>query len=140
MEPSDEPPKSRRFYWFAYCFIYLASFGWFTYRQGLLSLWQSDRFAPALSDVAGAAIGVALTLVIILELGVAAVVLFAPALIERWINKGREEARREYEATIAKLEEGLKEARREAHHEYQAAIANLETRIKELEDKRNQAG
>ena len=60
-------------------------------------------------------------------------VLFAPPLIERWINKGREEARREY---IAKLEEGLKEARQE----YQATIANLEARIKELEDKRNQAG
>jgi hypothetical protein len=93
--------------------------------------------SPALSDVAGASIGIALTFVIILELGVAAVVLFAPPLIERWINKGREEARREY---IAKLEEGLKEARREARQEYQATIANLEARIKELEDKRNQAG
>ena len=98
-----EPSGGRRIYWAIYCVIYLACVVWFSYRQRLLQVWQTEELAPTLSNILGASVWVALTSVIILE-GVVVMVLFAPAIIEKWKEKGRvegrEQARREYQAML----------------------------------------
>ena len=111
-----ELSTQRRIVWFFYCGLYLVTLGLFSDREGLLSLWGTDKFTPTLSDVVGASIGVAFTLAIFAELFM---VLFAIPLIEKLKNdavkKGREQG----------LEEGRKAGREESRQQLEAAKAAL---------------
>ena len=87
---------------------------WFSYRQRLLQVWQTEELAPTLSNILGASVWVALTSVIILE-GVVVMVLFAPGIMEKLKEKGRVEGRAEglEKGRAEGLEQGLEKGRAE---------------------------
>ena len=122
-----EPGNRGRPYWVIYCAVFIICVVAGSLYQWLyLKAWRLETWMSTLADVFGTSLGAALTLAIFVEGGVA-MVLFAPMMIRKYKEQGRQEGLKEgrqeglAEGRQEGLMEGLMEGRQEGHEEANAA-------------------
>ncbi len=107
-----EPGNNSGPYWALYCAVFIICVvGGSLYQWLYLDAWSRDTWMSTLSDVFSVALGSALSLAILVEGGVS-MVLFAPKIMRRFREQGRQQGLEEgrQEGIVEGRQEGLQEA------------------------------